>query len=320
LQALKLLGTCARDTSTTAITNLGNAIADQVITPRIRDRFHEEIVRLAAARVRVEIVRSGGKYGSPMYQVKLFANKDAPVHMVLSEGEQTCVALAAFMTELATASHQSALVFDDPVSSLDHLWRGKVAERLVEEAKTRQVIVFTHDLVFVNDLKDGAGSAVPVTLVSLSRGPSGAGVVTLDLPWVAASVRDRVDKMEKDARAAKTLYDTNDEAGYRDAVHRIYSNLRRTWERALEDVAFGGVILRHRDYINAKNLRKATVFAESDYQGFDKGFQKCCDLIDAHDGSRGRNPAPPTPDEMFADIQAVRDWADDLRRRQNALS
>lgn len=320
LKALKLVGSCIRDTTTTAITNLGNAIADEVITPKIRDRFQEEIVRLAAARVRVEIVRAGGKYGSPVYQVKLFANKDAPVHMVLSEGEQTCVALAAFMTELATAAHQSALVFDDPVSSLDHLWRGKVAERLVEEAKTRQVIVFTHDLVFVNDLKDGAGTNVPVKLVSLSRGPAGAGVVTLDLPWVAASVRDRVDKMEKDTRAAKTLYEVNDEAGYRDAVHRIYSNLRRTWERALEDVAFCGVILRHRDYINAKNLRRATVFAESDYQEFDKGFQKCCDLIDAHDGSRGRNAAPPTPDEVLADIQAVRGWADSLRQRQNALN
>lgn len=320
LKALKLLAACARDTSTTAITHLGNAIADEVVTPKIRDRFQEEIVRLAAARVRVEIVRAGGKYGSPVYQVKLFANKDAPVHMVLSEGEQTCVALAAFMTELATASHQSALVFDDPVSSLDHLWRGKVAERLVAEAKVRQVIVFTHDLVFVNDLKDGADGNVPVKLVSLSRGPSGAGIVTLDLPWVAASVQDRVDKMEKDARAAKSLYDGNDDPGYRDAVHRIYSNLRRTWERALEDVAFGGVIQRHRDYINAKNLRRATVFVDKDHQTFSAGFQKCSDWIDGHDGSRGRNAAPPSPDEMLADIKAVRDWVDDLRQRQKGLT
>lgn len=320
LQRLKLLASCARDTSTTAITHLGNAIADEVITPKIRDRFQEEIVRLAASRVRVEIVRAGGKYGSPVYQVKLFANKEAPVHMVLSEGEQTCVALAAFITELATAPHQSALVFDDPVSSLDHLWRGKVAERLVEEAAVRQIIVFTHDLVFVNDLKDHATVAkVPVKLVSLSRNPSGAGVVALELPWKAATVRDRVDKMEKDARAAKKLHDQHDEGAYGEAVHRIYSNLRSTWERAIEDVAFSGVILRHRDYVNVKNLRHATVFSEADWEAFDKGHKKCCDMTDAHDPSRGRNEAPPTPDEMLKDVQAVRTWADDLRKRQNAL-
>src|SRR3546814_17098979 len=97
--------------------------------------------------------------------------------MVLSEGEQSCVALAAFLTELATAQHKSALVFDDPVTSLDHRWREKVADRLVEESATRQIIVFTHDMVFVNDLHDKAvREAVPMKLVSLSRGPAGTGM------------------------------------------------------------------------------------------------------------------------------------------------
>src|SRR3546814_9131762 len=99
---------------------MGNDIAETVITPRLRDRFQEEIVRRAASKVRVEIVRSGGKYGSPQYQVRLFAKPDAKVHEILSEGEKTCVALAAFMTELATAMHRSALVFDDPVRSEEH--------------------------------------------------------------------------------------------------------------------------------------------------------------------------------------------------------
>ncbi|UIY24833.1 hypothetical protein LZK76_02970 [Rhizobium leguminosarum] len=130
LDDLWILRSCIADTATNAITKLGNDIADNIITPRMRDQFQSEIVRLAAEKVRVEIVRSGGQYGSPNYQVRLFANPKAKVHMVLSESEQTCVALAAFLTELATASHKSALVFDDPVTSLDHCWREKVAERL----------------------------------------------------------------------------------------------------------------------------------------------------------------------------------------------
>ena len=40
-------------------------------------------------------------------------------------------------------------VFDDPVSSLDHRHRDRVAERLAEEGKTRQVVVFTHDMAFL---------------------------------------------------------------------------------------------------------------------------------------------------------------------------
>ena len=96
LKTIQFLEQCIGDTSTNAITIVGNDIADTVITPKLRDRFHEEIVRLAADKVRVEIVRCGGKYGSPQYQVRLLAKPDAKVQDVLSEGEKTCVALAAF--------------------------------------------------------------------------------------------------------------------------------------------------------------------------------------------------------------------------------
>jgi energy-coupling factor transporter ATP-binding protein EcfA2 len=321
LKSEALISTCLGQTSTNVITRLGNDIADEVITPKMRDQFQNEIVRLAANRVRVEIVRAGGKYGSPFYQVRLFANPKASVHDVLSEGEQTCVALAAFLTELATAAHKSALVFDDPVSSLDHKWRQQVAARLVEEADNRQIIIFTHDLVFLNDVNDAASlQKKAVQLVTLSRTPAGAGTVAMGLPWLAASIPDRVDKMEKDVRSAKREYDSHDDEGYRQSVHRIYSNLRNTWERAVEDVAFGGVINRHRDYVNTKYLRRATALAESDCDVFDVGFQKCCDLTDAHDPSRGRNAAPPPPEEMMRDVQAVLAWVNSIRVRQKTIA
>lgn len=68
----------------------------QVLTPRLRDKFAEEIINLAGRRVRVEMVRAGGQYGSPHYQVRLLAAPSVNVTGVLSEGEQTCVAVAAF--------------------------------------------------------------------------------------------------------------------------------------------------------------------------------------------------------------------------------
>ncbi len=320
IRSLRLIEKALGETTTTTITKLGNEIADSVITPKIRDEFQREIIKLAADRVRVEIVRAGGKFGSPQYQVRLFANPHAPVHDVLSEGEQTCVALAAFLTELATASHKSALVFDDPVSSLDHWWREQVAKRLAEEAKVRQVIIFTHDAVFLQDVKYAAEQlGLPMKLTTVSRTSVGAGTVTDGLPWLSASIGDRVDKLEKEAREAKKLYDAGDFDNYRHAVHRIYSRLRSTWERAIEDVAVHGVIQRHRDYINTKNFRKMTALAESDVNVFDVGYKRCCDQIDAHDGARARNPAPSPPNEVLADIQAVADWAKALRDKQRAI-
>ena len=321
LGTIRFLAGCASDTTTNAITKIGNNIADTVITPKMRDRFQEEIVRLAAEKVRVEIVRSGGKYGSPQYQVRLFAKPEAKVQDVLSEGERTCVALAAFMTELATAAHQSALVFDDPVSSLDHRWRKKVAERLVAEAAQRQVIVFTHDLVFVNDLLDiAAGKRLPMRMTTVSRGAAGAGQVKDGLPWKGQRVEDRIDKLEKAARAAKPLYDNNQEAEYEAAAAHIYDQLRASWERGLEEVAFSHVVMRHRDYINTKDLKKVSVLTDADCNEYAAGFKKCCDVVDAHDPSGGRNAAPPPPADLFQDIQALKDWTASLRDRQKKVA
>ncbi len=320
LAALALVAKCLPSTATNQITKLGNDIADQVITPKIRDQFQNEIVSLASNRVRVEIVRSGGRFGSPQYQIRFFANANVRVHTVLSEGEQTCVALAAFLTELATASHRSALVFDDPVSSLDHRWRKRVAQRLVDEARQRQVIVFTHDLVFVHDLKDMAEAAVTrAKLMTVARGPTGAGIVSEGLPWRGTNIKDRVDKLEKEVREAKPFYDAHDEAEYRSRAFKIYNGLRSTWERAIEDVAFNGVVVRHRDYVNTKHLRKATALTEQDCDGFDSGFKKCCDQTDAHDPSRARNDEPPAPDEILKDVRTVLDWTNAIRDRQKNI-
>lgn len=321
LRTLQMLDACILETSTTQITKLGNNLADTLITPKMRDRFAEEIGRLAAGRVRVEVVRSGGKFGSPQYEVKFFANAKAKVHQVLSEGEQTCVALASYLTELANASHQSSLVFDDPVSSLDHRWRRKVAERLVTEAQARQIIVFSHDLIFVNDLHDiASATGVPVKLGNLSRSNEGVGVFSDGLPWRASGVKDRIDKLEKAARDAKTLYENQDEDTYRSAAVRIYSELRATWERGLEDIVFAGVLQRHRDYINPKNLRKVTVLGDEDVDAFHAGYGKCCDFTEAHDPSRGRDEELPEPAEIMSDIQALADWQKDLRDKHKSVT
>lgn len=48
-------------------------------------------------------------------------------HTVPSEGEQTAFGLAGFFTEAVVDQSKSALIFDDPVTSLDHVRRDKVA-------------------------------------------------------------------------------------------------------------------------------------------------------------------------------------------------
>ena len=321
LATIAFLEICCKDFGTTAITILGNKLADDVVTPQLRDRFLDEVTSIVSNKVRVEIARVGGRYGSPQYQVRFLAKPDAKVLSVLSEGEQTCIALAAFLTEVATMDHRSALVFDDPVTSLDHRWRKKVAERLVKEAAFRQVIVFTHDLIFVNDLHDLAlQKKVQQTSRSVGRGSAGTGIVQDGLPWQGKSVEDRLDKLSKRARDAKQLFDDSRDEEYCEEAVAIYNRLRATWERALESIAFAGVVQRHRDYIETRHLRKTIVLTDSDCDAFHAGFKRCCDITDAHDPSVGRNAQPPAPSEILKDIQDLADWTASLRSRQKLIN
>jgi hypothetical protein len=262
-------------------------------------------------------VRAGGQYGSPQYQIRLLAKPDAKVAEVLSEGEQTCVAVAAFLTELATAPHNSALVFDDPITSLDHKWRHKVADRLVAESSVRQVIVFTHDLIFLNDIAEAAQEAgSPCETRHICRSSTTVGMVNTDLPWDGMKIAERVDTLEKRARAMIPIRAQKDEEAYkRDAGH-FYDDLRAAWERALEEVAFAHVVMRHRDYIRGKDLVRVSALTEKDCKSWTDNFGKCSDHIAGHDGSRGRNRAMPEPDELLQDVQALDAWVRDLKARQ----
>ena len=321
LLAVHRLDRCIEGTNTRSITELGTRLAETTITNQLRDRFAKELIDLAGSRIRAELSYAGGKTGKPQYQVRLIANPKAEVAQVLSEGEKTCVALAGFLTELATARHESSLVFDDPVCSLDHRWRLSVATRLVEEARHRQVIVFTHDIVFVHDLKDHADRvSVGCELRGLRRSSSGTGVVEDGHPWVVKRVEARLDELTKRARAAKLHADSGDEKRYSDDAQNIYNDLRATWERALEEVAFQRTVVRHRDYIDSKNLTKVSALTLADCAEFRKHFKKCSDVISAHDSSPGRDPEPPEPTELLADIKALADWVAALRVRQKQVS
>jgi hypothetical protein len=315
LQTIRFLDNCLADTTTNTITTLGNKIADQVLTPRLRDRFSAEIIELVGINIRVEMVRVGGQYGSPEYEIRLLAKPDAKVAEVLSEGEQTCVSIAAFLAELATAPHRSALVFDDPITSLDHKWRHKVAERLVTESAVRQVIVFTHDLIFLNDIEDAA-KRTPCETRHIRRTATTVGMVNADLPWDGMKIAERVDSLEKRARSMVQVRAREDEETYeRDARH-FYDDLRAAWERALEEVAFAHVVMRHRDHIRGRDLLRVSALTEQDCNSWTDNFGKCCDLIAAHDGSRGRNRAMPEPGELLQDVQALDGWVRSLKDRQ----
>ena len=214
---------CLRETNTNAITHKSTQLTREAVTDELRESFRRELSSLRFQHVEVELEEAGGQKGVLYHRLILKRAPNVELPSVVSEGEQRCLAIASFFAELSTADDRSTIVFDDPVSSLDYKWRDGVARRLVKEAKTRQVIVFTHDVVFLLQLKEVAEEEeVEQRDQHVRNLPGGAGVCAEELPWVALKVRSRVGHLRKLFQEAEKLHrDGHQDAYERDAVGDI---------------------------------------------------------------------------------------------------
>lgn len=317
-----------KDTNTAAITQKSTELTKQLITDRFCERFNEELAGLGLTTLTVELKSIQGAKGQTSFGLRMpSAVLGLQLREVASEGEQRCMTLALFMAELSTASHQSALVFDDPVSSLDQGHRNKIARRLAKEALTRQVIVLTHDAVFVNDLKEEAHRlkqqaefrTIHWGVADASATTTKPGAVADGLPWEAKSTADRIEKLRQaQSKLAKTWgspVPTVEQVG---KMKTAYNWLRATVERLVEHEVFGNVVYRYRTYVNLKNLHKTIGFTQDEHDRITALFQRACEVTDAHDPAAG-NPSPsPTPAELLVDINELADLHETIRKRANA--
>ena len=199
-------GQCIEETRPNAITQKSSAVTKAVVSERLKQSFIIELQNLEFNHVEVELKEVGGAEGVFYHKLILTRNPGIEVPKVVSEGEQRCISIAAFFAELSTADDPSAIVFDDPVSSLDFEWRNNVAKRLVEESKRRQVIVFTHDVVFLLAMKQfAAQSSIRALDQHVRRQSKGAGVCVEELPWVAMPVKGKIGYLKNRWQAADKL-------------------------------------------------------------------------------------------------------------------
>ena len=316
------LDVCITGTKTNRITMMSKQLAKDYVTDQLRNAFADEIKKMhqGTRRLNVELAATAGAFGSSNYRVQLVGASDSDIGMVVSEGEHRCIALAGFLSELTTENSKSAIIFDDPVTSLDHNWRDCFASRLLEEAENRQVIVFTHDIVFLHDLLTGADRAqVPCHIRCLNSNARASGLVSEDLPWIGKKVKERIDELEKATRLAKRLYDEHQDDDYGRDIRLVYGRLRATVERTVEEVVFRGVVIRHRDYVNVSNLKPVAALEMSDCDELMNLFQKCCDVTEAHDRAAAKGFGVPKPEDALTDIDELKRIVTDLKAKQKPL-
>ncbi len=309
---------CLKSTNTRALTTFSTNLTKKYVTDTLTVAFDDELRLLGFNAPELELRPAGGQKGVLYHQVFLKHATKAELGKVVSEGESRCIALAAFLAEVRGATHASAIIFDDPVSSLDHRWRTNVAKRLVEEAKKRQVIVFTHEIVFVAALIEEAKTLdVLCDTQTISRGgDSLAGHINAGLPWEGKGTKERIDILQQELSRAERIYKERGENEYEPMVTRIYARLRQTWERAVEEVLFENAVVRYRRNVDTKLMKNLHDITEADISTIREGIRKSSKWEGGHDQPLAAYEPFPIPSEVKNDIEKLEKWVQQVRMRR----
>lgn len=243
--------------STRTITTKYNELFQQLVTERYQKLFEETLKRFKKD-INVTIETRGSK-GETVRHVVLSPKSFRPgfsVDDILSEGEKRAVAMADFLTEAALDGRNSGIILDDPVTSLDDEWKKVLANCLAELARTRQVVVFTHDLTFLYLFKERADELTLDVVTHWIREEDGKpGFVYLGHSPVC----------EKDFRSTAIAREHYAKAKYappteqQHLLQQGFGALRTSYEALIIFNLFNGVVCRFEERINFTQLKDVLV-------------------------------------------------------------
>ncbi|MEI7836924.1 MAG: AAA family ATPase [Planctomycetota bacterium] len=318
LAALKLSAAASRAAgkiTTNAISLKAGELQNTYVTEGFKRTVQAELKPLGLTRVRTGIDKRSEK-GKVLHTLTIDGAQHVAPESVFSEGERTAISLACFLAELAASDDNCGVVLDDPVTSLDHRIRGGVVKRLVAEAAMRQVIIFTHDLLFYRELSAAADNQqVAVMFQNVEALGTNVGILTDIPPWDAMKVNQRTAKLDQLVSEAKKAEVAGDTAAYRKNFEEFYSSLRSTWERSVEEVLFNQVVQRLEKEVKTMSLDGVQVDDEAVEAVF-RGMTRTSAMIQAHDHAAATHSSLPPSGELAQDLDALKEFVNKQKAKR----
>lgn len=293
--------------NTKPITDLGKRAWKELVSDSFKTHFQNEATDLDAPGVNLEF---RGEYGSQI-RAKNMEGLEG-IDQFLSEGEQKAVALADFFAELSMQNEQAPVIFDDPATSFDHDRKERIAKRIAKESEARQIVVFTHDLMFASylhqEIENPNNCEIDTSKASFHNLQSQAnkiGVITTDYYPGSTKFDAVIRKIESKITNIETLSGETQ----MDAIKSAYDLLRGAIEKAVEERIFGGVIKRWSEQIQMRNVSKANLDKDKLAKAGEL-HDRFSGYINAHNQSDEMiQHSTPSVETLKADIQAVKDIA-----------
>ena len=288
--------------NTRSITAKQGKLFNEHITEKYTNTFNDECEKLNAPNI-VNIVQRNAKVST----LRKLQVAGQIANNILSEGEQRAISISDFLTEAQLNPNNKGIFFDDPVTSQDHERRERIAARLVELSKQKQIIVFTHDIAFFIRLKLIAeNTGVNHEYTTIRKAGGTPGIISPDLPWIIQPVGKRVKFLRNRLVQLRKVEKESSEDEYLFFAKSWYGLLRETWERTVEERLFKGVLERFSLGIQTQKLKKVVV-TEEFLKYIETGMTESSNWL--HDAAAGLNPTPPDSNKAEADLNFLDEFA-----------
>lgn len=311
---------CLASVGTAGLSKKVSKLREQHLTAELNTKIEMEIKRLGLSYLKIKIkdktVKGESDFESDI-GLKIPTNKAN----ILSEGEQRGLALACFLAEVSLRSPLDGIIVDDPVSSLDHQRIELVAKRLVEEAaKGRQVIIFTHNILFYQEVKSQA-SNVQIGLAKnliYRHAEKGVGLIEESgIPYQARKVTERINSMRSELATLIDAEPPLDGDNYQRAVEGFCNELRKTWERLVETVLLNNVVERFGYSVKTQSLKGVSVENQDYHRIFHA--MKTLSNFSGHDEAPGKQGVLPSPENLKQYLDEIENFRQELNERRKGL-
>lgn len=317
LQTISKFDKKLSETSIRSITVKVGELTRAYVTEEADEFFTCEAQNLGLERVMFSATRA--RQGSQLHRAQFRdARAGTKLTDVLSEGEQTSLGFVGFLTEAHFDASRSALIFDDPVSSLDHMKRESVARRIVELAKDRQVVVFTHDVAFTMFLRKAAEeSTVPYATRGIEKlRKAEPGYTTVHHPWTAKDSAQRIETLRQEVAALRRGEKGMSEEEYQRETETIAGHMSQTWERIISQVIGEPLVDFASLEVRVGKLRIIGRVTEQDVKTYDGSYSRISGWASRHDPHPELNYSPPEVDELENEIKVIADWFKQIKKYQ----
>lgn len=281
--------------STNAISRQTSLARERLIQQNFQDLFKKELRAFRKSNIKIDYTFKTDRGSSKVLQnISNHALAD-----ILSEGEQSAIALAEFLTELQLDNTIAPVIFDDPVNSLDHKIIDQVVKRLIELSKTRQVIVFSHSILLFN-------SFIQQSNLDYQKEAVDFKFHRVKVNFGVTGVLDEVEEInsykyyrKKLNNLLNTNTDGKDEAAL---AAEGYGHLRSLIEISVERELLKNTIARYGKGVSFPAfLRVDGSKIDESKQILNDIYEKCCVSIDGH-SSPEQVPTTPTMEELRMDF------------------